>query len=73
MKRQGLKSTKEFPRVLQMIMKIGLVKVARTLIEMNPQASRAAKTTKAADSAHLPKAGEGPAPMARKEATMRAS
>lgn len=57
-KRQKLRSTKEFPRGLQMIVKTGVVKAARILIEMNPRASRAAEA----------RAGEGPALKARKEA-----
>jgi hypothetical protein len=61
-KRQGWKNTKEFPRVLQMLMKIGMVKIARIPIEMSPQASRAAKTTRAADLAPSPKGRRGTYP-----------
>lgn len=66
-------STKEFPRVLQMIIKIGKVQVARRLVHMNPQASRAAKVTRAVGPALSPKSNRGPAPVARKEAGMGAS
>lgn len=62
-KRQKLRSTKEFPRGLQMIVKTGVVKAARILIEMNPRASRAAEA----------RAGEGPVLKARKEAPTRVS
>lgn len=54
---------KEIPRGLQMIVKTGVVKAARILIEMNPGANRAAEA----------RAGEGPALKARKEAPTRAS
>lgn len=73
MKRQGLKNTKDSPRVLQIIMKIGMVEVARIVIEMNPRASRAAKTTRAADSALSPNSRRGTCPVASREAPMRAS